>query len=93
MDINRLDGILDNGWNSTKEERVRSALEYLEGVEPAKVLPVLKRLKTKYEDQLLLQVRNITGSGSQQDYIDAYVYAFEACEIVLDAIKKKHDVA
>lgn len=88
MDVRRLDGILDNGWNSTKQGRIASALDYVSSLDRNVVIPVLEELKDKYKKQLEFQTKNITGSGCQQDFIDAYLIAYEAC---IEVIRKLQD--
>ncbi len=89
MDEVKLDRIFDSGWNPTKTDRVSLALDYLSNFEPGESLAVLIRLNKKYEEQLHFQTKSISGSGSQQDFIEAYIIAYEACSEVIDELQAK----
>jgi len=89
VDVKKLDGILDNGWNSTKQGRIASALDYVSNFDLSVVIPVLEELKDKYKKELEFQTKNISGSGGQQDFIDAYVAAYEACIEVMRKLQEE----
>ncbi len=85
----KLDRIFDSGWSPNKSDRISLALNYLSGIELCESIPVLIGLSEKYEKQLQLQTKNLTGSGSQQDFIDAYIIAYEACAEALRKLQSK----
>ena len=85
INIEQLDNILDSGWNPPKEARVQSALAYLHSLhltdaEQTTLINIMNTLTLKYKTQLEAQTQNLSGSGNQQDFIDAYFLAYESAK-------------
>jgi len=84
MDKSHLKDILDSGWNPPVDERVREAMEYVKPYEQDLVVAALADILADCEAQLKFQTNNISGSGNQQDFIDAYVFAYKSCKKLIE---------
>jgi len=81
MDLER---ILDSGWNPTEAERVSKALEYVQRFTRSEAISMIDNLIVKFREQLEFQTKNISGSGCQQDVIDAYCMAYDSAVMLKD---------
>ncbi|EID4426185.1 TPA: hypothetical protein ACGVAU_004693 [Vibrio vulnificus] len=81
MDLER---ILDSGWNPTEAERVSKALEYIQRFTRSEAISMIDNLIVKFRERLEFQTKRISGSGCQQDVIDAYCMAYDSAVMLKD---------
>ena len=84
---NVLHNMLDTGWTPSTEERTKNTLDFLRSIPTNESIPALESLIARYKEQLELQTNNITGSGCQEEVIQAYRMPYYAAVAVLDRIK------
>lgn len=73
-----LERILDSGWNPTASERAAKAFEYVQRLTQSEATSMIDGLIAKFREQLEFQTKRISGSGCQQDIIDAYRMAYDS---------------
>ncbi|MBB1364628.1 hypothetical protein H5125_21020 [Shewanella sp. SR44-4] len=81
--------ILDSGWTPSIDTRVNDAMEYITQYDKNIVLNTLSETLFDLESQLKLQTDNVSGSGNQQDFIDAYILAYKSCMKLIEKYNKQ----